>query len=101
MPVAFIQPDFDFVKQWASKKGLSIGSTNKEIVTNEDVKKRFQEEVDDINKKFGHWEMIKRFELTPEVWSIDGGELTPTLKLKRKNVKEKYQELYDKIYKDA
>ncbi|MEZ0004787.1 long-chain acyl-CoA synthetase [Flavobacterium sp. 28YEA47A] len=101
MPGAFIQPDFDFVKQWAAKKGLSIGSTNKEIVANEDVKKRFQEEVDDINKKFGHWEMIKRFELTPEVWSIDGGELTPTLKLKRKNVKEKYQDLYDKIYKDA
>lgn len=101
MPGAFIQPDFDFVKQWASKKGLSIGSTNKEIVANEEVKKRFQEEVNDINKKFGHWEMIKRFELTPEVWSIDGGELTPTLKLKRKNVKEKYQDLYDKIYKDA
>ncbi|WP_447637409.1 AMP-dependent synthetase/ligase [Flavobacterium microcysteis] len=101
MPGAFIQPDFDFVKQWAAKKGLSIGSTNKEIVANEDVKKRFQEEVDDINKKFGHWEMIKRFELTPDVWSIDGGELTPTLKLKRKNVKEKYQDLYDKIYKDA
>ncbi|MNX68981.1 Long-chain-fatty-acid--CoA ligase FadD15 [compost metagenome] len=101
MPGAFIQPDFDFVKQWASKKGLSIGSTNKEIVANEEVKKRFQEEVDDINKKFGHWEMIKRFELTPDVWSIDGGELTPTLKLKRKNVKEKYQDLYDKIYKDA
>lgn len=101
MPGAFIQPDFDFVKQWAAKKGLSIGSTNKEIVANEEVKKRFQEEVDDINKKFGHWEMIKRFELTPEVWSIDGGELTPTLKLKRKNVKEKYQDLYDKIYKEA
>lgn len=101
MPGAFIQPDFDFVKQWAAKKGLSIGSTNKEIVSNEEVKKRFQEEVDDINKKFGHWEMIKRFELTPEVWSIDGGELTPTLKLKRKNVKEKYQDLYDKIYRDA
>jgi len=101
MPGAFIQPDFDFVKQWAAKKGLSIGTTNKEIVANEDVKKRFQEEVDDINKKFGHWEMIKRFELTPDVWSIDGGELTPTLKLKRKNVKEKYQDLYDKIYKDA
>ncbi|MDQ7962332.1 long-chain fatty acid--CoA ligase [Flavobacterium lindanitolerans] len=101
MPGAFIQPDFDFVKQWAAKKGLSIGSTNKEIVANAEVKKRFQEEVDDINKKFGHWEMIKRFELTPEVWSIDGGELTPTLKLKRKNVKEKYHDLYDKIYRDA
>jgi long-chain acyl-CoA synthetase len=82
MPGAFIQPDFDFVKQWAAKKGLSIGSTNKEIVANEEVKKRFQEEVDDINKKFGHWEMIKRFELTPEVWSIDGGETYSYFKIK-------------------
>lgn len=101
MPGAFIQPDFEFVKQWASKKGLSIGSSNKEIVANEEVKKRFKEEVDSINEKFGNWEKIKKFELTPEVWSIDGGELTPTLKLKRKNVKEKYQDLYDKIYKES
>jgi len=100
MPAAFIQPDFDFVKAWAKKKGISAGS-NEELVESEDVKKRFQEEIDGINSKFGHWEQIKRFELTPDVWSIDGGHLTPTMKLKRKNVKEIYQKLYDKIYKQA
>ena len=51
-----------------------------------------------INEKFGNWEKIKRFELTPFVWSIAGGELTPTLKLKRKMVMEKYKDLYHKIY---
>lgn len=101
MPGAFIQPDFEFVKQWASKKGLSIGSSNKEIAANEEVKKRFQEEVDTINEKFGHWEKIKKFELTPDVWSIDGGHLTPTMKLKRKSVMEIYKDLYDKIYKES
>ena len=97
MPAAFIQPDFEFVKQWASRKGLSLGS-NQEIADNKEVHDRIQEEVDGINKKFGHWEQIKKFEITPDIWSVDGGELTPTLKLKRKAVKEKYQKLYDKIY---
>lgn len=97
MPGAFIQPDFEFVKQWASRKGLSLGS-NEDIANNKEVHDRIQEEVDGINKKFGHWEQIKKFEITPEIWSVDGGELTPTLKLKRKAVKEKYQKLYDKIY---
>jgi len=97
MPAAFIQPDFEFVKAWAKKKGIKV-SSNEELVENEEVRKRFQEEIDGINTKFGHWEQIKKFELTPDVWSIDGGHLTPTMKLKRKNVKEIYQKLYDKIY---
>jgi long-chain acyl-CoA synthetase len=100
MPAAFIQPDFDFVKQWASRKGLSLGS-NEDIATNKEVHDRVQEEVDGINKKFGHWEQVKKFELTPDVWSVDGGEMTPTLKLKRKSIKEKYQKLYDKIYREG
>jgi long-chain acyl-CoA synthetase len=45
---------------------------------------RIQEEIDSLNEKFGNWEKIKRFELTPDVYSIEGGQLTPTLKLKRK-----------------
>ncbi len=97
MPAAFIQPDFDFVKQWASRKGISLNS-KEDIANSKEVHDRIQEEVDGINKKFGHWEQIKKFEITPEIWSVDGGEMTPTLKLKRKAVKEKYQKLYDKIY---
>lgn len=101
MPAAFIQPSFEFIKDWADRKHLSIGTTNEEIVANEHVIDRIKEEVDHLNKKFGHWEQIKRFELTANVWSIDGGELTPTLKLKRKIIKEKYQNLYDKIYQNS
>lgn len=98
MPAAFIQPNFDFVSEWARKNKINIGKTPEEISTNEKVIARIQQEIDSINTKFGHWEQIKRFELTPDVWSIDGGQLTPTLKLKRKNVLEKYQDLYQKIY---
>ncbi|PXY45898.1 AMP-dependent synthetase/ligase [Flavobacterium hydrophilum] len=98
MPAAFIQPNFEFVKEWAKIHKITLGGTNAEIATNPDVIKRIDSEIEEVNKKFGHWEQIKRFELTPDVWSIDGGQLTPTLKLKRKIIKEIYKDLYTKIY---
>ena len=98
MPAAFIQPNFDFVKEWAKIHKITIGTTNEEIVANLKVIERIQEEVDKLNEKFGNWEKIKRFELTPDVWSIEAGHLTPTLKLKRKIVMEKYLDLFHKIY---
>ncbi|MTH15532.1 AMP-dependent synthetase/ligase [Flavobacterium sp. LC2016-01] len=98
MPGAFIQPNFEFVKEWAKIHKITLGSTDAAISENPDVIKRIDEEVEGINEKFGNWEKIKRFELTPDVWSIDGGQLTPTLKLKRKIIKEIYKDLYAKIY---
>ena len=98
MPAAFIQPSFDFIKEWANIHKIAIGTSNEEIIANSKVIERIQEEVDKLNEKFGNWEKIKRFELTPEVWSIEAGHLTPTLKLKRKIVMEKYQDLFHKIY---
>lgn len=100
MPAAFIQPNFDFLKDWAKIHHINIGTTNKEIVSNEKVIARIQEEIDAINEKFGHWEQIKRFELTPDIWSVDGGQLTPTLKLKRKIIMEKNIGLFHKIYSE-
>ena len=98
MPSAFIQPSFDFIKEWAKIHKITIGTTNEEIVSNPKVIERIQEEVDKLNEKFGNWEKIKRFELTPDLWTIEGGHLTPTLKLKRKVVMEKYLDLFNKIY---
>ncbi len=98
MPGALIQPNFEFIKEWCKIHKISVGTTNQEIATNQDVIQRINEEVALLNEKFGNWEKIKRFELTPTIWSIDGGELTPTLKLKRKIIKEKYNQLYLKIY---
>lgn len=99
MPAALIQPSFDFIKDWAEIKGYNIGKTNAEIASNPKVIERIQEEVDEINKNFGHWEQVKKFELTPDIWSIDDGHLTPTMKLKRKIILGKYQDLYNKIYR--
>ncbi|WP_369765395.1 long-chain fatty acid--CoA ligase [Flavobacterium sp. WC2429] len=98
MPGAFIQPNFDFVKEWAAIHKINVGTTNEEIISNAHVIARIQEEIDTLNEKFGNWEKIKRFELTPDVWSVEGGQLTPTLKLKRKIVMQMYKPLFDKIY---
>ena len=98
MPAAFIQPNFAFIKEWANLHDITLGTTNAEISKDPRVIERIQQEIDRMNEKFGHWEKIKRFELTPDVWSIDGGHLTPTLKLKRKVVTELYKDLYKNIY---
>lgn len=97
MPAAFIQPNFEFVREWAHRHNLNF-STNEELCSNKMVVDRIQEEIDFANEKFGNWEKVKRFELTPDLWSIDAGHLTPTMKLRRKIIKEKYSDLYQKIY---
>lgn len=98
MPAAFIQPNFEFVREWAKRKDINIGGTKEDLVKNEKVIARIQKEIDRINKRFGHWEQIKRFELTPVVWGIDNGHLTPTMKMKREDIMDIYEDLYRKIY---
>lgn len=98
MPAALIQPNFEFIKDWISKKGKQIDTTNEAIVNSEEVISRIQKEIDSCNTHFGKWEQIKRFELTKDVWSIEGGQLTPTMKMKRDIIKDIYKDLYQKIY---
>jgi long-chain acyl-CoA synthetase len=98
MPAAFIQPNFEFVQEWAKRKHIDVGTTNEEMIKKPEVIARIQEDVDFYNQKFGNWEKVKKFELTPEVWSIEGDQLTPTMKLKRRNIKETYKILYNRIY---
>jgi len=98
MPAALIQLNEEFVKEWGERKNLHLGSTLSEMVTHQELIDRVQEEIDFYNQKFGNWEKIKRFELTPDVWSIEEEQLTPTMKLKRRVIKERYIDLYNKIY---
>ena len=98
MPAALIQPNFEFLKEWAKRHNIQLENNHEAIVQNQQVIDRIQMEVDTCNERFGNWEKIKTFRLTPDVWSIDEGHLTPTLKLKRKIIKEKYKTLYDQMY---
>ena len=101
MPAALIQLDFEFIKEWIERKKLDIEKTPEAICASELIINRIQKEVDKSNQGFGKWEQIKRFELTPEVWCIEGGHLTPTMKMKRSVIFELYKELAAKIYTDA
>ncbi len=97
MPTALIQPSFDFIAEWARRNDIDFTDA-KQLVFNEKVIARLQEEVDDCNCNFGKWEQIKRFELTPEEWTVDSGHLTPTMKMKRNIIKGIYTDLYEKMY---
>lgn len=98
MPTALVQPDFNFAKSWAERKEYKIGNTPQEMANSPELRARIEKEIDYLNTKLGSWEQIKRFELTPEVWSIETGLLTPTLKLKRKAIKEYFINLYNRMY---
>ncbi|SDL88444.1 AMP-dependent synthetase/ligase [Kriegella aquimaris] len=97
MPAAFIQPDFEFLRSWAQRHQIQY-SSDEDLIKNPKVHERYQEEVDAANDSFAKWEKVKQFRLTPDVWSVEGRHLTPTMKLKRKVIKEIYIELYNDIY---
>ena len=99
MPAALIQPNFVFIRDWIERKGHNIETSCEEIASAQIIIDRIQLEVDQCNKNFGKWEQIKKFELTPNEWTIDGGHLTPTMKMKREIIKENYKDLYEKIYR--
>jgi long-chain acyl-CoA synthetase len=98
MAAAIVQPNFDFINQWAKRHEISIGSSKEELINCNEVKDRLMEEIDHGNKNFGKWETIKCIELTPEEWTVDNDLLTPTFKPKREVILKKYKHLYDKIY---
>ena len=97
MPTAVIQPNVDHVIEWLKEKGIECNSLSKAIQETI-LKDEILKEVENHNQNFGSWEQIKKIELTPDVWSIDDGHLTPTMKLKRKVVTEKYKDLIEKMY---
>ena len=98
MPTALVQPDFEFAKSWASKNNINIGVSPREIANSNELKAEIEKEISKINAHLGKWEQVKKIELTPEIWTEDNGLLTPTLKLKRKAIKEHFIKLYEKLY---
>lgn len=98
MPTALVQPDFHFAKNWAHRKHIKIGETPEEIANSPELKARIEKEIDKINAGLGNWEQVKKIALTPEVWSVENGLLTPTMKLKRRVIKEKFSDLYESLY---
>ena len=98
-PSALIVPDYESVSDWC-KIHHSSCSTIDEMLKSEKVKKKFDQEMEHYNQEFANYERIKKYTLMPEAWSIEGGELTPTLKLKRKNIMAKYASAVEDFYKE-
>ncbi len=94
---ALIVPDFNHLRSWCAVKGIEY-TTNEEMVTMQVIKNRFKREIDHYNSFFGNTEKIMSFDILGKEWSIDSGELTASLKLKRVFIQEKYQELIDDLF---
>ena len=98
MPAALIQPNFEFIAEWNERKEKGLPSDPAELIAHPKMIKRMQKEVDHFNERFGKWEKIKTFQMTADIWSIEEGHLTPTMKMKRKVIKQKYSDLYEKLF---
>jgi long-chain acyl-CoA synthetase len=94
---ALISPNFAYVSDWCSKRNISFG-TKEELIQLPPILEILNEEVEQLNKTLNGPEKIMRHRLVPDEWSAASGELSPTLKLRRKFIDAKYQELIRKIY---
>ncbi len=94
---ALIVPAFNPLKEWCKEHGIEYNG-NESIIRNEKVIALIRDTVERYNQNFNQVEQIKKFELLPHEWSVEGGELTPTLKLKRKVILEKYKDAVERIY---
>ncbi|QIH32398.1 long-chain fatty acid--CoA ligase [Sphingobacterium sp. DR205] len=96
-PSALIVPAFDVLSKWAAQKGISSNS-NEEIIKNPEVIQKYQDEINRLSSNFGHWEIVKKFILLPKEWTINEGQLTPKLSLKRKVILKENEAAIDKLY---
>lgn len=96
-PAALIVPSYDGLREYCKHKEIPY-TTDEEMISRQDIIEKYQREVDSFNKYYGKWEQIKKFKLLSLPWGVDSGELTPTMKLKRKVIHEKFQKEIAEIY---
>ncbi len=94
---ALIVPDFEYLKNWCHEKEIPFGE-NETIIKQPEIIARFKREVKEYNKNFGDTEKIKKFELLNHEWTIDTGEITANLKLKRAYIHQKYADIINGIF---
>lgn len=99
-PSALIVPNFEHLKDWAVKNEIAF-TTPKEMIKNEKICDKIWQEVNRLNENFGNWEKVKKIALLADEFTIDGGELTPKLSMKRKVILMKHLDLIEKLYKES
>ena len=94
---ALIVPSFLQIEAWAKQQGMNF-SSNIAMIQDEKINQLIQLEIKKYNSFFGNWEQVKKITLLPEEWTVESGELTPTMKPKRKIINERYQKIIDSMY---
>ena len=97
-PAAIVQPSFDFLKEWCKRKYIPY-TTDAEMVKMERIHNRIMKDVDFYNESFAQYEQVKKIILAPSVWGIDSGEMTPTMKIKRRVLMENFKDQIESCYR--
>lgn len=98
-PAALIVPNYEYLKKWASQNNIPYDSIQS-LLSHPEIIKLYQSIVDSVNANLGQWEKIKKFHLLEQPFTIEKEELTPTLKLKRRNILIHYADIIEKIYRE-
>ncbi|WP_313367946.1 AMP-dependent synthetase/ligase [Sphingobacterium mizutaii] len=98
-PAALIVPAYEELEKYAKHKGISY-SSKEDLIKNSDILTKYEQIISQSMANFGHWEQVKKFKLLPKEWTIDAGELTPKLSLKRKVILQKNEEVIKSIYSE-
>jgi Long-chain acyl-CoA synthetases (AMP-forming) len=100
-PAALIVPNYNNLLEWSKNAVPSLGAlTRLDFLNSPEMKQKIESELSRINKNFGNWEQIKKFAILPDEMTVESGELTPTLKMKRKIILQKYEREIEEIYKN-
>ena len=98
-PAALVVPAFPYLKVWCAENGIPFDDNNRQAsLQNPQIQAKYKEIIDQYNQEFGNWEQLKKFELIPNEWTVDTGEMTPTMKLKRRIIMQKYQKEVEGIF---
>jgi long-chain acyl-CoA synthetase len=98
-PVALVVPDFAQLREYCKFKEIPY-TTNEDMITHLEIIQKIEKEINELNENFAQYERVKKIKLMPKLWSVESGELTPTLKLKRKNITQNNKHLIDALYEN-
>lgn len=97
-PAVLLVPAFDELKSWCKRNNVPVNGSNEELVQNEQVRKMFHDLVTKYNQSFAQWEQVKKEAILPKLWTVESGEMTPTMKVKRKIISENNKEIIESLY---
>ncbi|WP_308239927.1 AMP-dependent synthetase/ligase [Hymenobacter sp. J193] len=97
-PSALVIPSFDDLKGWCKRNGVDYNCSNQDLVKNEKVVQMYEDLVQKYNSGFAQWEQVKKIALLPQLWTVETGEMTPTMKVKRKVITENNKDIIENLY---